>query len=344
MAVAPGDADYKGDAVKSPTTLVMEYLAKNKMSPNMPGYSAAVRDALAANAKDPTLIPGLRSDTAATEADDQAAMKAAGKGGSRNSGGGGGRSTLPVDLGHGPTNEADWQPTTTSAPPAAQDVLAMQNATNPAMRAAVPDIPVPPSPSGPATSTTPLPQIPKSPMQLALDDAVATRPQIAAPPDVPALPAPPPQITGPTDLPEAPVAAPNTPIPMPGPQAAEVPPTPNAPRSPGLQVDNVPPPPPDFSIQAPSASSIPPSGGLNVEDKMMPGRGNLTIQAPSAGSMPPTQAPVIQETAPSFKRMLGGAATGAGVGRIMGPGGMALGAVLGAAPEAWNLGKQIIGR
>jgi hypothetical protein len=78
MAIAPGDADYKGDAVKSPTTLVMEYLAKNKMSPNMPGYSAAVREALAANAKDPTLIPGLRADRASTEEEDQAAMKAAG--------------------------------------------------------------------------------------------------------------------------------------------------------------------------------------------------------------------------------------------------------------------------
>lgn len=77
MAV-PGDADYSGDAVKSPTTLVMEYLAKNKMSPNMPGYGAAVRKALQDNAADPTLIPGLRADRASTEEEDQAAMRGRG--------------------------------------------------------------------------------------------------------------------------------------------------------------------------------------------------------------------------------------------------------------------------
>jgi hypothetical protein len=308
----------------SPTTLILNALRKSGQQPT----NANIRRYVEAMARQPnapgTDIPGLRIGTPSSEAEDQAAMRAAGKGGSRSGGGGGGgRSTLPVDLGHGPTNEADWQPntakTTSASPiintpatiaarPDLQNVTNMQNTTNPAMYAAVPEVPLPPQ-----------------------------APQAAAPPVVP-LPPPPPETT-PWGEPVSPWGAPRAPRDVTTSIDEAV-----APRSPGLQVENVPMPPPQQTIQAPPADSIPPSGGLSIEDRMMPGRGNLTIQAPSASSMPPTQAPVIQETAPSFKRMLGGAATGAGVGRIMGPGGMALGAVLGAAPEAWNLGKHIIGQ
>jgi len=46
---------------KSPITLVMQYLANKGMQPNNPKFSDAVREALTANARDPTLIPGLRN-------------------------------------------------------------------------------------------------------------------------------------------------------------------------------------------------------------------------------------------------------------------------------------------
>lgn len=71
----------------SPTSMVLNYLRSKGMQPT----SENVRRTLEANARDPSLIPGLRNDVPATEADDQAAMAAA-RGGAR---GGGGR-PLPV--------------------------------------------------------------------------------------------------------------------------------------------------------------------------------------------------------------------------------------------------------
>jgi len=357
------------EATASPVTMILNYLQSRGYQPS----SENVRRALEANAKDPGLIPGLRSDTAATDAEDQAAMRAAGKGGGRSTQPQS-RSTLPVDLTHGPTNEADWQPNTsktTSAPPAAQDVLSMQNATNPAMRAAVPNIPVqPPSAGQPPSaeyvgnaqppsggSITINPDALPGPRNPALS-APPSQTQIAPPPTsleqamiealtgpnrtgalpapIPqaALPVPPQQITGPPQAPEAPMAPPNSSIQLPGPPAA-----PQAP-----MFENVPPPPPIATIQAPPASSIPPSGGLNIEDRMMPGRGNLTIQAPSAASMPATQPPVIEQTRPILDRIVRGAGTGAGMGRIAGPYGAAIGGVAGAVPGLWDLGKHIVGR
>ena len=94
-----------------------------------------MRAALEANAKRPSVIPGLRSDTPATEADDQAAMRAAGKGGGAGVGRGGGssvagqveRSNPPnADLGRGPTNEADWQPNTSTKTSSASPTDPMQ--------------------------------------------------------------------------------------------------------------------------------------------------------------------------------------------------------------------------
>lgn len=82
MAVAPtvqNSTQTDDDAASptaSPTTKVLAYLRTKGIPPS----SANVRAALEANARDPGVIPGLRSDTAATEADDQAAMKAAGPG------------------------------------------------------------------------------------------------------------------------------------------------------------------------------------------------------------------------------------------------------------------------
>jgi hypothetical protein len=300
-------------------------------------------------------------------------MRAAGKGGSRSGGGGGrSRSTLPVDLGHGPTNEADWQPTTTSAP--ASPVVAGQTAADAAMRATVPRVPV----TEPPPSSTNLPTAPNAagpngeyvgnaqpangrsmtidptaipgpnnaalpgPRNPALSSPQAALPSpfeqamveaLSGPQPQGMLPPPPRQITGPPSAPEAPMAQPNTPIPMPGPQA-----------QPGLSIENVPMPPPQQTIQAPPASSIPPSGGLSIEDRMMPGRGNLTIQAPSVGSMPPTTPPVVEETTPMLNRIVRGGATGAGVGRMFGPYGAAIGGVAGAAPGLWDLGRHIVGR
>ena len=76
-----------GAADASPTTLVLQYLKQRGYQPS----SENVRRALEANQRDPGVIPGLRSDTGATEAQDQAAMRAAGVGAPR--GGGGGRTS-----------------------------------------------------------------------------------------------------------------------------------------------------------------------------------------------------------------------------------------------------------
>ena len=63
--------DDAASPTASPTTKVLAYLR----SKGMPASSANVRAALEANARDPGVIEGLRSDTAATEAEDQAAMR-----------------------------------------------------------------------------------------------------------------------------------------------------------------------------------------------------------------------------------------------------------------------------
>ena len=103
------------EATASPTTMVLNYLQSRGYQPT----SENVRRALEANAKDPGLIPGLRSDTAATDAEDQAAMRAAGPGvGKRGGGsvskqveGSGSADTSPDRRGPPDTNQ------TTSAPP-----------------------------------------------------------------------------------------------------------------------------------------------------------------------------------------------------------------------------------
>jgi hypothetical protein len=93
---------------------VLRYL----QSKGIPPSSANVRAALEANARDPGVIPGLRNDTAATEAEDQAAMR--GRSGpsvgqSGNAAGrveGGGNSATPPDRSQAPDTAK-----TTSAQP-----------------------------------------------------------------------------------------------------------------------------------------------------------------------------------------------------------------------------------
>lgn len=77
-----------GDDMQSPTTMVLNYLKARGYQPT----TENVRRALEANARDPGVIEGLRSGTASTEAEDQAAMAAARGGG----GGGGNTSAAPV--------------------------------------------------------------------------------------------------------------------------------------------------------------------------------------------------------------------------------------------------------
>ena len=84
MAVVPRSIDPSGVAPvtdpsvvggapdASPTTLVLQYLRQRGFTPT----TENVRRALEANQRDPGVIPGLRSDRPATEAEDQAAMVA----------------------------------------------------------------------------------------------------------------------------------------------------------------------------------------------------------------------------------------------------------------------------
>jgi hypothetical protein len=358
------DAAPADDAL-SPTTIVLNALRKAGVPITPDNIRRYVAGSMRQGNEVGTDIQGLRIENPGESAG--SATRGAVARGERS----GGRSTLPADLTHGPTNEADWQPNTTkttSASPAASDVQRMQQATLPAMRGGVPDVALRDLPpdivqppynqrTGPAieaqmpnwqdqfkgrsmdVNPDALPgprnaslayQQPSSLEQAMIEALSGPQPQGMLPP-------PPRQITGPPSAPEAPMASPNTPIPMPGEPAP-----PQAP--PGLQVENVPMPSPQQTIQAPPASSIPPSGGLSIEDRMMPGRGNLTIQAPSASSMPPTQAPVIQETRPILDKIIRGGVGGAGVGRLAGAPGAIIGGIAGAAPGLWDLGRHIVGR
>src|SRR5580765_2440546 len=108
-------ADAQGNEVASPTTLVLRYL----QSKGIPPSSANVRAALEANARDPGVIPGLRSDTAATEADDQAAMHGRGGPSVGQSGSAAGKVEAPSN----PTqrgNPSDTPPDRTQAPDTSQ--------------------------------------------------------------------------------------------------------------------------------------------------------------------------------------------------------------------------------
>lgn len=78
MPLAGVDPSPPSDA-QSPTTLILNHLK----SQGMPATSENVRRALEQNQANPGTIKGLISDRPSTEAEDQAAMKAAGQGGGR---------------------------------------------------------------------------------------------------------------------------------------------------------------------------------------------------------------------------------------------------------------------
>jgi hypothetical protein len=218
----------------SPTTMVLQYLKSRGYQPS----SENVRRALEANQRDPGVIPGLRSDRPATDAEDMAAMRAAGAGR-----GGGGRS-LPVPPippnTTGATPPMDRRDDTSSAQPstntsdssssstpplnpdysmpgwgtaAAGTGVALANAILGRSRGAefvgnaqpasgrVTDVDLPP------TSALPSPSL----MDMAMNRAVP------GPVAAPQLPPPPAQITGPPAVAEAPVAAPGSTVVTPPP-------------------------------------------------------------------------------------------------------------------------------
>jgi len=218
----------------SPTTMVLQYLKSRGFQPS----SENVRRALEANQRDPGVIPGLRSDRPATDAEDMAAMRAAGAGGGSSGGlvreegtwdvGGRGRgATPPMDRRDDATSA---QPSTnasnSSTPPpnpdysmpgwgtaAAGTGVALANAILNRSRGAefvgnaqpasgrVTDVDLPP------TNALPAPSL----MDMAMNRAVPgpVTPQV--------LPPPPAQITGPPTAAEAPVAAPGSTVVTPPP-------------------------------------------------------------------------------------------------------------------------------
>lgn len=190
----PGAADTTSDQL-SPTTLVLNYLRTRGYQPS----SENVRRALEADARDPGVIPGLRTDRPATEAEDQAAMRAAGVGGGRRtpyvpSGTGSPSDTTPItDTSSGSGSQ------TTSAPPAggggpSTDALGWMVAAGVPLTAALgygayrarapgPGTPMPGASAGPMPDVAPpapgtAPPLatpaPASPMEAALAKAVPT--------------------------------------------------------------------------------------------------------------------------------------------------------------------------
>ncbi len=193
IAPVTQDVDTTGQDALSPTTQVLNYLKARGYTPS----TENVRRALEANARDPGVISGLRSDTAATEADDQAAMAAA-RGRAGGGGGNSGGRPLPV-----PPIPPAGGPQNTSAPPASSEpgggitgslgdkIIAGLGAVLPSAVSALLPRPggTPPMPSGPGAVPNPgAPQVggPQSPLQL-------TGPQDGTP----QLPAPPAQLAPP---------------------------------------------------------------------------------------------------------------------------------------------------
>lgn len=238
MAVAPRGIDPSGVAPvtdpsvvggapdASPTTLVLQYLRQRGFTPS----SENVRRALEANQRDPGVIPGLRSDRPATEAEDQAAMRAAGRGGSGGAGGlvqeegtwdmSSGRpqgATPPMDRRDNATTSA--APASSSSSSSSNDYsmpgwgtaaagtgLALANAilnrqpTAQFVGNAQP-------PSGKVTDV--MPEILPNPSPM---DASFARAGLGGPTATPAIAPPAAQITGPPPVAEAPVAAPGSTI------------------------------------------------------------------------------------------------------------------------------------
>jgi hypothetical protein len=284
IPVTDPTADVGGDEA-SPTTLVLNYLKQRGYQPS----SENVRRALEANARDPGVIPGMLNMTA-----------------ERDTGGGGGarRSSFPqpVNLSMENTLPAPGGKTT-SAPPA----------FSPIKDVVTPDVAPAPQAAGPPV----VPEVPRAPIDIALDRATA--PQLPAPQPTPALPAPPevtalpapanmpqlpgaparPAIAGPPDVPQ--IAAP--------PRQITGPPAPNeAPVAGGEPIAM-----PD---QSPQGN---PGAQVRVRPKIAPGP---RVQGAPIESTPFTRA---------IPRVVAGAAAGAARGAPAGPLGATGGAILGGA-------------
>ena len=200
----PTDAE---NAELSPTAMIQNYLSQRGYQPT----SENVRRALEANARDPGVISGLRSDQAGP-----------------NTGGGGGGPSLPVPP-VPPTLEHTNQPTPerTSAQPTPPPgtggdgsglgglILSLLAPFGMNMGRTPPPgdpnlkVGMPPQTGAPITASE----------SLGLTGPPA---QVTGPAANPQLPAPPKQITGPPAPAEAPVAKPGEVIPQPGPTSAAI--------------------------------------------------------------------------------------------------------------------------
>jgi hypothetical protein len=183
------DVDTTGQDALSPTTLVLNYLKARGYTPS----TENVRRALEANARDPGVIGGLRSDTAATDADDKAAMAAA-RGNAGGGAGGGDSRPMPVPpippTGGAPNTSAAPAPSDGSVSSSLGDrIIAGLGAVLPSAASALLGRGGPPPG---ATGGIPAPGGPGGPPQLG---GPQLSPQLGGPEvGAPQLPAPPPQL------------------------------------------------------------------------------------------------------------------------------------------------------
>jgi hypothetical protein len=228
-----GDPDASPDAM-SPTVM----LQKRLQSMGLPLTAENMSRLLASNANFNSggagdgPVPGLRSDIPATEAEDQAAMRARGNGSPRSSAPPPYVNPPAVNLGAAPmTNEADFQMPTTPPIPNVGNLpfqavpppttLPLPQIPPPILpgggggRGVVPAPNVPPAPPPPAAMQAPVPPPIPNPLETALNRAVPpappalpaptpplalpapnapTMPRIAAPPPVPQVGGPPPRL------------------------------------------------------------------------------------------------------------------------------------------------------
>lgn len=107
----------------NPTSLVMNFLKSKGMLAGNNNVGGAIRQVLEQNAREPGYIPGLRNNAPSTEAQDQAAMKAAGASrGSKPQSSGGGSNSLPPPGAPTDVRPETDAPVSTSAAPAAASV------------------------------------------------------------------------------------------------------------------------------------------------------------------------------------------------------------------------------
>lgn len=311
----------------SPTTMVLQYLKARGYTPS----SENVRRALEANARDPGVIPGLRSDRPATDAEDQAAMRAAGAGGGRGGGGGGGLVREegswdnPSGVGDGSAGRTSAAPSSWrgpfSGPPDPTNTLTTD--VDQAARLALRN---PPGPEYGLTSDYTRPPLPGSqgggggggggppptepPPSGPVGDSVTKA--LGGPPEQLRLPAPP-------DVPRLP---PPSVLPNPGVPVPEVAP-------------------------APVAAPMPEVPSVVGQAARPPIRTSTTLRGPGSSAAPP--GPAIApgnriQGAPIQPGPYAGPLGRAVVGGIAGATRGVPGAIAGAAPGVVDLARQILGR